>query len=110
MEFKPHDYQSYCVDFIISHPITALLLGCGLGKTVITLTALKELFINLQISKVLIVAPLRPATDTWPAELKKWDHLKDLDMSVVVGDKNSRIAALNHRALLYVTKIGRAHV
>lgn len=103
MEFKPHDYQSYCVDFIISHPITALLLGCGLGKTVITLTALKELFFNLQISKVLIVAPLRPATDTWPAELKKWDHLKDLDISVVVGDKNARIAALNHRALLYVT-------
>ena len=103
MKFIPHDYQSYSVDYIKSHPISALFLDCGLGKTVITLTALNDLILDeLKVSKVLVVAPLRPARDTWPAELKKWDHLKNLDVSVIIGDKKTRIAAINSNALIHV--------
>ena len=103
MKFIPHDYQSYSIDYIKSHPISALLLDCGLGKTVITLTALNDLILDeLKVSKVLVIAPLRPARDTWPAELKKWDHLKNLDVSVIIGDKKTRIAAINSNALIHV--------
>lgn len=73
------------------------------GKTVITLTALNDLILDeLKVSKVLVIAPLRPARDTWPAELKKWDHLKNLDVSVIIGDKKTRIAAINSNALIHV--------
>ena len=103
MKFIPHDYQSYSINYIKSHPISALFLDCGLGKTVITLTALNDLILDeLKVSKVLVIAPLRPARDTWPAELKKWDHLKNLDVSVIIGDKKTRIAAINSNALIHV--------
>jgi len=103
MQFIPHEYQSYCIDYIKTHPVSALLLDMGLGKTVITLTAIQDLVVDeLAVTKVLVVAPLRVARDTWPQEVKKWDHLKDLSVSVVVGDKATRIAALNHRAIVYV--------
>ncbi len=75
----------------------------GLGKTAITLTAVRELLLNdLLISKVLVIAPLRVARDTWPAELQKWDHLADLDVSVIVGDVKARKAAVSAKALVYV--------
>ena len=69
----------------------------------ITLTAIKDLILNsFEVAKVLVIAPLRVARDTWPAEVGKWEHLKDLDISVMVGDAKSRIAALNHPALVYI--------
>ena len=103
MEFVPHDYQSFCIDYIRDHPVAALFLDMGLGKTVITLTALRSLILDdLLVSKALVIAPLRVARDTWPAEVKKWNHLADLDVSVIVGDQKSRAAALNTRALVYV--------
>lgn len=103
MKFTPHDYQAYCIDYIKSHPISALLLDMGLGKTAITLTALRDLMLDdLQVSKVLVIAPLRVARDTWPAEVEKWDHLAELDTSVIVGDLKTRVAAISANALVYI--------
>ena len=103
MKYKPHDYQRYCISYIKTHPVAALFLDMGLGKTAITLTALRDLMLDdLVVTKVLVIAPLRVARDTWPAEVEKWEHLSDLDISVIVGDLKTRTAALNHRALVYV--------
>ncbi len=86
MKFVPHDYQKYCIDYIKEHPISALFLDMGLGKTIITLTALRDLmFDELKINKVLVIAPLRVARDTWPAEVQKSDHLQDIEVSVITG-------------------------
>ena len=75
----------------------------GLGKTVITLTALNDLLLDeLKISKVLIIAPLRVASSTWPSEIEKWDHLRNLDASLVIGTAKERTAALHQSALLYI--------
>jgi hypothetical protein len=75
----------------------------GLGKTVITLTALRDLLLDTcEVSKVLVIAPLRVSKVTWPAEVEKWDHLKNLDVSVIVGTKKERLAAINHPALIYM--------
>ena len=79
MQFNPHDYQQYAIDYILEHPITAAILDMGLGKTVITLTAIDKLINDeFLIRKVLVVAPLRVARSTWPNEVKKWDHLQNL--------------------------------
>lgn len=103
MKYKPHDYQQFTTNFITTHPEAAIFLGMGLGKTIITLTAIKSLILDsFEVTKVLIIAPLRVARDTWPAELAKWDHLADLRMSVMVGDKKTRTAALNQDADIYV--------
>ena len=103
MKFQPHDYQQFCIDYIKNHAVSALLLDMGLGKTAITLTALKDLMLDdLLISKALVIAPLRVARDTWPSEIAKWDHLKNLDCSVIVGDVKTRVAALNASSLVYV--------
>ena len=103
MRFIPHEDQRYCIDYIKTHPVSALFLDMGLGKTVTTLTALRDLMLdNLSVSKVLVIAPLRVARDTWPAEVEKWDHLHDLDVSVIVGTVKERTAALNHGAMIYV--------
>ena len=83
MKFIPHDYQKFCIDYIKAHPISALFLDMGLGKTVITLTAIRDLMLDdLLVSKTLVIGPLRVARDTWPAEVEKWEHLQDLDVSV----------------------------
>lgn len=103
MEYKPHDYQKYAAEFIITHPACGLLLSMGLGKTIITLSALWELILDyFDIGKVLIIAPLRVARDTWPKEIEKWEHLKGLNYSVVVGTEKERRAALSKRAFLYI--------
>lgn len=95
MKFTPHAYQQYAVDFIEEHPEAALLLDMGLGKTVITLTAVQRLMHDsFEVSRVLVIAPLRVARDTWPVELEKWDHLRDLTFSVAVGTAEERTAAL----------------
>ena len=94
MEYKPHDYQSYATEFILSHPVAAILLQMGLGKSVITLTAMQELFHRGEIRKALVIAPLRVARDTWPEEIRKWDHLKGMTFTVAVGNADERRKAL----------------
>ncbi len=94
MKYVPHDYQSYATEFILSHPVAAILLQMGLGKSVITLTAMQELFRCGEIHKALVIAPLRVARDTWPEEIQKWDHLKDLTYTVAVGTADERRKAL----------------
>ncbi len=103
MKFVPHDYQAYCIQYVKTHPIAALFLTMGLGKTAITLTAVNDLMLDtFDVSKVLVVAPLRVARNTWPTEVEKWEHLKFLSISVIVGDQKTRIGALNHPSLVYV--------
>ena len=71
MKYRPHEYQQYAIEYIETHPVSAVLLDMGLGKTSITLTALQDLlFDRFEAHKVLIVAPLRVARNTWPAELQ----------------------------------------
>lgn len=103
MKFVPHDYQKYAIDYIESHPVAAVLLDMGLGKTVSTLTALNDLMYDrFEIHKVLVIAPLRVALNTWPDEVQKWDHLKHLRMSVAVGNAKARMKALKTPADIYV--------
>lgn len=103
MKFLPHDYQKYAIEYIKSHPITALFLDMGLGKTVTTLTAIRDLMYDaFEVKRVLVVAPLRVARDTWPEEIRKWDHLKDLTCSVVVGTVAERRRALQKEADIYI--------
>ena len=103
MEFKPHDYQKYAIEFIESHPIAAVILQMGLGKTVCTLTAIEHLMYDtFEVSKVLIVAPLRVAKVTWSDEINKWDHLSHLTYSVAVGSEKERLSALKKKADLYM--------
>lgn len=95
MNFSPHDYQAYAIDYIKTHPAAAVLLDMGLGKTVISLTAIADLlFDSFEAHRILVVAPLRVARDTWPAEIEKWEHLQHLTYSVVVGTPKERRAAL----------------
>ena len=103
MRYEPHEYQEYATKFILSHPIAAILLEMGLGKSVITLTAIFELTLDsFLIRKVLVIAPLRVARDTWPAEIEKWDHLNGLTYSVAIGSEAQRKAALLQRAQVYL--------
>ena len=103
MRYEPHDYQKYATDFILTHPIAAVFLEMGLGKSVITLTALSDLILDqFLIRKVLVIAPLRVAKDTWPSEIRKWDHLSELTWSVAVGSEAERRAALMQTADIYI--------
>ncbi|MDG6138181.1 DEAD/DEAH box helicase [Enterococcus faecium] len=103
MKYMPHEYQSYATEFILSHPISAVFLEMGLGKSVITLSAIFDLCLDsFLVCKVLVIAPLRVARDTWPAEINKWDHLKGLSYSVVVGTEKERIDALKKQSTLYI--------
>lgn len=103
MRYNPHEYQTYATNFILEHPVAAVLLEMGLGKSVITLTAIYELMLNrFEVEKVLVIAPLRVARDTWPAEIEKWEHLKGLTYSVAIGTEAERIAALKCPAHLYL--------
>ena len=109
MNYQPHEYQTYATDFILTHPASAIFLDCGLGKSVITLTAIRELCLNrFEISRVLVVAPLRVARDTWPAEIQKWDHLQGMTYSVAVGTAEERRAAIQQRSI--ITIINRENV
>lgn len=103
MKYKPHEYQKQAEAFIIDHPTCALILDMGLGKTVITLSSLWSLIYDyFEISKVLVIAPLRVAQNTWPGECEKWDHLKDLRISKVLGTANQRKKALEIKADIYI--------
>ena len=103
MKYNPHEYQSYATDFILSHPISAVFLEMGLGKSVITLSAIFDLCLDsFLVCKVLVIAPLRVARDTWPSEIKKWEHLKGLSYSVAIGTEKERIDALMTRSTMYI--------
>lgn len=103
MKYNPHEYQKQAEAFIIDHPACALILDMGLGKTVITLSSLWSLIYDyFEISKVLVIAPLRVAQNTWPGECEKWDHLKELRISKVLGTANQRKKALEVEADIYI--------
>lgn len=103
MRYEAHDYQKYATDFILTHPIAAVFLEMGLGKSVITLTALFDLILDqFLIRKVLVIAPLRVARDTWPSEIRKWDHLSGLTYSVAVGNESERRTALMRTVDVYI--------
>ena len=103
MQFRPHDYQKYAVQFIKDHPVSALFLQMGLGKSVITLTAINDMmFDSFEISKVLVIAPIRVCQDTWPKEIRKWDHLSGLRYSIALGTEKERLEALRKDADIYI--------
>lgn len=103
MKYAPHNYQSYATSFILKHQISAVLLEMGLGKSVISLTAINDLMLDyFDVSRTLVIAPLRVASATWPDEIKKWDHLKHLNYSVVIGSEKERLDALRKPAHIYL--------
>lgn len=109
MKYKPHEYQTYATQFIDEHPVSAIFLDMGLGKTVLTLTSIFDLLYDyFLVSRVLVIAPLRVARDTWPEEIQKWDHLQELTYSVAVGTETERKAALLQNA--DITIINRENV
>ena len=103
MRYMPHDYQAYATKFVIENPVSALLLEMGLGKSVITLSAIFDLCLDyFDVGKVLVIAPLRVASSTWPSEIKKWEHLKGLTYSVVIGTEVERLSALKQKTNIYL--------
>ena len=106
MKFNEHDYQRFAREFVLDHNEAGLFLDMGMGKTITTLTAIKQL--AWDIDRVLIIAPKRPAIDTWPEELEKWDHLQGMDYAVAVGSAAQRDAALKQHA--FITIINRENV
>lgn len=104
-----HPYQVTAIEHILSHTHCALFLECGLGKTVSTLTAINKLmYEDLEINKVLVVAPKRVAESVWDAEVKSWEHLKHLKVVKIIGDAKTRQKALETRADIYT--IGRDNI
>ena len=109
MQYTPHSYQQRATDLVVSKKSVGLFLDMGLGKTVITLTAVNELIYDrFEVSRVLVIAPKRVAEDTWTREHKKWDHLRELRISKVLGTAAQRLRALEQDADVYVT--GRDNV
>ncbi len=103
MKYVPHEYQTYATGFIRTQPISAILLSMGLGKSVITLTAIFDLCLDsFLIRKVLVIAPLRVCCGVWPAEIQKWDHLNGLTFSLAVGTEMERKAALRQMTDIYI--------
>lgn len=107
MEFKPHEYQITAKQWILDHPKCGLFLDMGLGKTVISLTAV-DLLANdyFAVDKTLVIAPKRVAEDTWPTETKKWDQLKHLKVSPILGTPKQRLSALEEDADVYIITRG----
>lgn len=108
MKYKPYDYQKYATQFIEDNEVAAVFLECGLGKSVITLTAIKNLYDKGEISRVLVVAPLRVGKNTWPDEIRKWEHLSGLTFAVAIGTESERLTALYKNAT--ITIINRENV
>lgn len=102
MQFKPHDYQRTAITFVYTHPNAVLLLDMGLGKTVITLTALQGLFSSGLAHRVLVIAPKRVAQSTWPQEISKWDHLADLTYTVLASTPAQRVTQANTATQLHI--------
>ena len=103
MKYKAHNYQQFATDFIVNNPVSCLMLDMGLGKTVITLTALEKLVLDrFEVSRILVIAPKRVAESTWPNEISKWEHLNGLSFSLVLGSRQEREEALQKKAFLYI--------
>lgn len=103
MIFKAYDYQQHCIDKIIELNKLGLFLDMGLGKTIITLSAIKELkYYRFQVRKVLIIAPKKVAEATWITEAVKWEHTKNLRVSTLLGSVQKRIRALYQKADIYI--------
>ena len=97
-----HAYQRYASDFILEHPAAAILLDCGCGKTIITLTAITDLLWDrFEINKVLVICPIRVAS-VWAEEIGKWEHLTGLRFSIAIGTESQRRYALGQEADIYV--------
>lgn len=106
LKYRPHKYQEYAIRFILEHPVAAIFLDCGMGKTSLTLMALMLLkYDRFEIGKILIVAPLRVARYTWPNEIEKWSDFSCFSYSVVAGTPKERVAALRKEADIYI--VGR---
>lgn len=103
MKFKPWNYQEYAINHILEHNAAGLFLDMGMGKTVSTLTSIDYFLWLGEVNKVLVIAPLRVAEDTWSTEVDKWDHLKHLRISKVLGTPKQRMRAMNTPADIYVT-------
>jgi SNF2 family DNA or RNA helicase len=103
MKYIPHFYQTYASKRVVEQKAIGLFLGLGMGKTIATLTAIDELMYDrFDIARVLVIAPLRVAEDTWSRETAKWDHLKHLTISKVLGSAKSRIEAMKAKADIYI--------
>lgn len=103
MIYKPHDYQDFATKHVMANPFAGLLLDMGLGKTVSTLTAINQLmFDDLEVNKVLVIAPKKVAEDTWLGEINKWDHIKHLRLSIILGTERQRKEALQAKADIYI--------
>jgi SNF2 family DNA or RNA helicase len=103
VKYFPYDYQEYAAKWILDKEKAALFLDMGMGKTVITLTAINELMFDyFDITKVLIIAPLRVAQNTWDGEIEKWNHLRHLKVAKILGNEKERIEGLNTSAHIYL--------
>lgn len=103
MKFNPHNYQTHGIDYVMKNPYCGLFLDMGLGKTVITLTAIDRLLNEeFEAQKVLVIAPKKVAEDTWARESQKWDHLRHLRLSIILGTERQRIEALRAKADIYI--------
>ncbi|MCM1441455.1 MAG: SNF2-related protein, partial [Roseburia sp.] len=103
MEYRPYYYQEFAEQFILDHAEAGLLLDMGMGKTAVSLTAADKLLNDyFAVRKILVIAPLKPARETWPPEVQKWDHLRHLRLSLILGSKAERLAALDHDADIYI--------
>lgn len=103
MNFTPYPHQDAGINWIIEHPASALFWGMGSGKTVTTLTAIDRLLNDyMEDGPVLVIAPKRVAENTWSNECAKWEHLRHLRVSRVMGTVKQRCAALDAQADIYV--------
>lgn len=108
MKFVPHNYQKRAMDHVMDNLRCGLFLDMGLGKTVTTLSCIADMLDVFEVCKTLVIAPKLVAEQTWPDEVSKWDHLKNLRVSVVKGNPNQRLKALRKEADIYT--IGRDNV
>ncbi len=103
MKFNPWPYQQHAIEWILENPACGLFLAMGLGKTVITLTAIDiMLYDSFDADRVLVIAPLRVAQDTWSRESAKWDHLQHLRIAKVLGSEKERLQGLRLKADLWI--------
>lgn len=108
MKYNAHDYQTRAIDWCMHNPRCGLFLPMGAGKTVITLTAISKLKQKGEVNKALIIAPVRVARTTWPAEIEKWDHTKHLTYTVIDGPEKNRLKALQNQSDIFI--IGKEQV
>lgn len=102
MDFEPHPYQTIAMKWALNRPYCGLILDMGLGKTAVTLTVIKQLLDCVEILKPIIVAPKMVTEQTWAAEIEKWPHLHNLDLSIIAGTEKKRITALKRKADIYI--------